>query len=373
MDFLPDKKSVREHLVQLTKDLIRFPSHATEPVKILELMDFITKYFVNEKVIIKDYISGGFPSLIITLEETKHPAILLSGHIDVVPSSNRYIAEEKDGLLYGSGALDMKGGIACMMALMKYAARQKNQPSLGLMITSDEEIGSEHGTEMLIEEKEYRPNFVIINEGRSKYELVTAEKGIMIVQLSSHSAWAHSAYPWKSTNAAEALIRDIMKIKKIFPKPRDSWIPTATVTILSAGKERNTIPGLATAVFNIRFTDKAPWTAEAILEKINGVISKTSELKVLGVREPFFQDPLHPCIVQLQAASRMVLKKKLKLAINHGSSDANFFVREKIPVAILGPAGKDHHTPEECVEIESLVNHFELLRAFIKIIKMPSS
>lgn len=366
MPFFNNKKTLREHLVALTKDLVRIPTHSEEPLKMMILMDLIKTYFKDRKVLIKSFNSGGYPSLVITFEETKHPDVLLSGHVDVVPSSNRYTPLEENGLLYGSGALDMKGGIAVIMALMLYFSYKTAPPSLGIMITSDEEIGSVHGTRMLLGDEGYHANFVIINEGRRKYELVIREKGILSVKLESEGAFIHSAYPWLGKNALEELMVTLLKIKKQFPKPVDRWKATCTVTLLAGGQEENTIPGKASAVVNIRLTGGPTWNKEKILEKIQKQLPSGINIIHTGYAEVFQADPRNEDIQLLKKVAEEVTRSKINYSENHGSSDAKIFMNHGIPTAILGPVGKNHHSPDEVLEIDSLVTHFEVLKKFLE-------
>lgn len=359
------KKAIQNHLVDLTKQLISFPSHADEPNKIFDLVEFIKAYFEKEKVIIREHLFGGIPSLVITTDESKCPTILLSGHIDVVPSSNRYTAEEENGWLFGSGAMDMKGGIAVMMAILKYFSRGKKQPSLALMITSDEEVGSSNGTKALLAHEFYRPHFVIINEGRHSYDIVTREKGILIVKLVTTGEYIHSAYPWKGKNAVIELAQCLLEIQKVFPAPKDAWLPTASVTVFHGGEETNTIPGRAEATVNIRLTGGICWSREAVLKKIEKQLPAHIKIEKSHYGGIFIADMKNPFMRLLKEAVQKVLKKKVRFHENHGASDAKVFMKYGLPVAILGPVGKEHHSPQEAVEIQSLVTHFEVLRRFI--------
>src|SRR3989338_2046373 len=119
MDLFKSKKLIGDHLVKLTSELISFPSHVQEPLKIYELIKYVKAYFEGDPLTIIEESINGLPALIITTEQTKHPHILLSGHIDIVTANAPYTARVEEGKLYGTGAMDMKGGVACMMAILK--------------------------------------------------------------------------------------------------------------------------------------------------------------------------------------------------------------------------------------------------------------
>ena len=365
MDYFKSKKPLRDHLVSLTKELIRFPSHANEPRKIFELADFIKEYFTNDRLHISEYVFNGLPALIISTEDTKHPHLMLSGHIDVVPSSYVYSAKVDGDKLYGSGAMDMKSGVACMMSVMKYFAHEKNRPSLALMITSDEEVGGE-STQMLLNEEGYNTDFCIVNESRQKYDIVNKEKGLLIVSITMKAKPIHSAYPCKGRNVTEDLMKLCLNIKAHFPKVREGWYPSVSVTSLKIGRgqEINTIPGEGEVVLCFRLTEKKKWSRDSVLALIKR-LGPQAEVRELVRGDVFYMDPKDPHISLLKSVASEVTKKRIVYGANHGASDARFFSEKNISTAVLGPVGKDLHSPDEYVLIESMVTHFMVLKKFI--------
>lgn len=364
MDIFKSRKSTREHIVNLTKELIKFPSHINEPLKIFELTQFIKSYFSKDQLLVMEHVINNVPALVVTTKETKHPHILLSGHIDVVPSSNIYTPQMDGEWLYGSGAMDMKGGVAIMMTLMKYFSQQKDVPSLGLMLTSDEETGG-MGTYSLLNKEGYHSDFCIVNEGRNKYDLVIREKGILVVSVKLTGKSIHSAYPWKGRNVLEDLMKICMVVKSHFPRARDGWVPTVSTTMVKAGHELNTVPSEAEAILFFRLTGKKKLNKEKIMELIRKLTSSNAEIKELVYGDVFEMLPKNSYIRLLRSVAQNVLQRKIALGENHGASDARFFAQKMIPTVVLGPVGKDHHSPNECVSVTSLEEHFEVLKAFI--------
>lgn len=351
--------------MSLTKELVRFPSHVNEPRKIFELADFIKEYFVKDKLIISEYVFNGLPALVVSTEDTKHPHMMLSGHIDVVPSSYVYSAKLEGDWMYGSGAVDMKSGVACMMSLMKYFAHEKNRPNLAMMVTSDEEMGGD-STQMLLNEEGYCTDMCIVNESRRKYDIVNKEKGLLVLSVTMKASPIHSAYPWKGKNVTEDLMKLCLNIKAHFPKVKEGWTPSVSVTAfkVGSGMEINTIPGEAEATLFFRLTERKKWQRESILALIKRLASN-AEIRELVSGGVFYMDPENENLCLLRKVASEVTKKRMKYGINHGASDARFFGEKGISTAILGPVGKDHHSPDECVSIESMVTHFNVLRKYI--------
>ncbi len=366
MNHFKNKKTLKKHVVELTRALIRFPSHCHEKGKLFELIDYISDYFEDDPICIRPFVSGGLPSLLITFEETKHPQILFSGHLDVVENSVRYEAEEVDGKLYGSGALDMKGGVACMMAVMKHFCGHAVKPSLGLLLTSDEETGSDHGTPLLLGQEELMADFVIVNEGRWQYDIVTQEKGVIALKLSCQKPGAHSAYPWKSKNPILEINEALANMGQLFPEPSSTWDSTFAVTSIHAGKEFNTIPGEAEAMVNIRFTGGAEWSKQALLKKLKRVLPSGVKMETVMWGEVFQQDQTNNYVQMIKAVAAQVTGKVIHFGQNHGASDARFFHQKGIPCVSLGPTGNHHHTDNEYVDIDSLVVHARVLKNFVE-------
>lgn len=363
MDLFKSKKATREHIVNLTKELIKFPSHINEPLKIFELAQFIKSYFAKDSVCIMEHVINNVPALVITTKETKHPHIMLSGHIDVVPSSNIYTPRVEGDLLYGSGSMDMKGGVAVMMALMKYFSQQENVPSIGLMLTSDEETGG-MGTYTLLNKEGYHADFCLVGEGRGKYDLVIREKGILVVSIKIAGKSIHSAYPWKGRNVLEDLMKICLIVKSHFPKARDGWVPTVSTTFLKAGQELNTVPSEAEAVLFFRLTGKKKLSKDRIMELLKK-LTTNAEIKELVYGDVFEISPKDEYVRLLRTVAQNVLQKKIAFGENHGASDARFFAQKMIPTVVLGPVGKEHHSSNECVSVTSLEEHFEVLKAFV--------
>jgi len=155
-------------------------------------------------------------------------------------------------------------------------------------------------------------------------------------------------------------------MENLFPKPSLEWQPTFAVTSFHAGKEYNTIPNFAEAIVNIRFIGGEEWSKEAIMKKINSVLSGSVDLKAALWGEVFNQNQQDPYVQLLQSAATHVKGSKVEFGHNHGASDARFFHEFGIPVVSLGPIGNYHHTNNEYVEISSLVEHSLVLKAFIE-------
>lgn len=99
-------------------------------------------YFKNKKLFLKRYEKNNKYALAVTFENSRTPKIFLNGHLDVVDASDEeFMPRIESETLYGRGAADMKGAVAAMMKVIDYFAECEMTPSLGLMLTTDEEEG----------------------------------------------------------------------------------------------------------------------------------------------------------------------------------------------------------------------------------------
>ena len=151
---------IHENPVELLQNLIRFnttnpPGNEEDCIKFLNSL--LTEAGFKTKLIAK---TPKRPNLITRLSGSgKAPPLLLYGHVDVVPTENQnwkyppFEAKIADGYLWGRGTLDMKGGVAMMVAALLRAKTENLNPpgDIVLTIVSDEESGGNYGTKFLVE------------------------------------------------------------------------------------------------------------------------------------------------------------------------------------------------------------------------------
>jgi len=226
----------------------------------LELMDWV-----------KEYLDGlGIASeLFFNLERSKANlyarigpdipgGVMLSGHTDVVPVEGQnwtvppFAMSERDGKLYGRGAADMKGFIACMLAALPHFLRQPLQQPLHLALSYDEEIGC-LGVPSLVKalaQREHQPLLCIVGEP-TELRPIIGHKGKLAMRCAVHGAPCHSAYAPRGVNAIEYAAKLIQKLGEFGqslaePARHDSRFepPYSTVQtgIIQGGSALNIVP-----------------------------------------------------------------------------------------------------------------------------------
>src|SRR3989344_5693253 len=181
-----DEDALKRELIELTSRLVSFRTVAGNYEELHACLHSIGEYLGKlAGVHFSRYENRDCPYLVVSTADTKHPDIILSGHIDVVPAAaEQFVPRLKGDRLYGRGALDMKGGVAAILTLFRDLADRRGGPSLALMLTSAEEQGSA-GAHYLAQEHGWRTNFLLIPEGGEEMRFVAREKGSCWIKVTA--------------------------------------------------------------------------------------------------------------------------------------------------------------------------------------------
>ncbi len=133
----------------------------------------------------------------------------------------------------------------------------KNLP-IELILTSDEEIGGHNGLKALVDNKRINPKIAILPDGLANFNLIVAQKGPIHLFLKAKGKSTHAAFPWRGENAVDRVLDCANKIKKELNlgKSEKEWLPTASLTQISAKSAINQIPDSAEICLDLRITEK---------------------------------------------------------------------------------------------------------------------
>ena len=276
---------------------------------------------------------------------TARPNLLFAGHTDVVPPGNEStwshppfageIAEER---LYGRGAVDMKGGIACFVAAaLDYLAANGGKPkgSISLLITGDEESVAVNGTVKLLKwaaERGESFDHCILGEP-SNADVVgdtikAGRRGSLNGTLIVAGRQGHVAYPERADNPIRGLVTLIAALQAPLDEGSEHFAPShLEFTSIDVGNMTvNLIPGEARARFNIRYNDHHSQTA------LKTLIERRAQAAAAGrVRYAFEWQPSNaevfvtkpgPFTELATAAITDVTGRRPQLSTSGGTSDA---------------------------------------------------
>lgn len=268
------------------------------------------------------------------------PDILLTTHCDTVPP--HILANISDGRIYGRGACDAKGALVAMLHALANLPEYLRWRA-GLLVVIGEETDS-CGAQTFLEE--HYPARFIINGEPTGNQLVSAQKGVLIFELSANGVAVHSGYPAHGKSAISLLLSQLAKLEAL------DWgdSPTAgkaTVNIgkISGGEAANTLAERATATVCVRLVDDAA-TAISLL---NTHLLPDVTLEIIAHSDP----------VELFVPT----------GFNHSpvsfGSDAAYF-SQICPTMMVGPGNiLDAHTPNESVAISELYAASEIYQRLI--------
>lgn len=353
-----------EEIVKLVSELVRFRTVSDNAGEIRKCAEFIVKYLKQKGVVVNVHERNSRVSIVATFEKTKKPEIFFNAHFDVVPAPSHLFEPKVDGgKLYGRGSDDCKAQVAILMMLMRHFSLQEKKPSIGIMLTSDEEIGGKDGVNCLLSELGYSSRFALVADGGDNFDIVTKHKAFIQVRVSARGKSAHSSRPWDGgENAIEKLIAAYAQIKKLFPALKaPAWKTTASLNKIAGGDALNKVPDYAELYLDIRRTEKdTEMKIMQKLQKIRGVqVEKVASSDMLITNEN------NPYIRKLKASAGKILKRDVRIYHEHGATDARFFSASGIPAVVFKPIGFGAHSDNEHSVISSLKPYFDVLVDFV--------
>ena len=317
------------------------------------------------------------------------PHLCFAGHTDVVPPGDEslwrhppFAAEIADGVLYGRGASDMKGAIACFAAAALDYAKAKNREidgTISLLITGDEEGPSVNGTRKVLkwmEEKGLKPDHCIVGEPSNSARLGEAIKigrrGTLNGRLTIVGQQGHVAYPHLAANPVKGMVE---VFAKLYDTPLDygtAHFSPSNLEVTSIDVDNpatNVIPARAEAMFNIRYNDRhGPESLQEMLrEQITATLAGSELTFTLDFDPPgdvFITEP-GQLDALLSEAVNEITGLTPSLSTDGGTSDARF-IKDYCPVVEFGLTTETIHKADENVTIANLEQLTAIYRRFIE-------
>lgn len=364
---------VSEDIVEILERLVSFRTTADNPDEMLKAFTYLISLFDNKKFRTVLVEHNGKLSLLVSFrwQDALRPAILLNGHLDVVPAEgeDQYALRIEGGRAFGRGTCDMKGMIAVYVVVMQELANMESPPSVALLINGDEETSGKDGVEYLVKEMGLRPDFVLCGDmmHESDYQIIVKEAAGLWVELSAKGKSAHAAEQWKGENAIEKVVKAVNKVKRFVGKAEPgAWKSTMNfATIETSNRTWNKVPSDAKAVLDIRFTEELARTPEELLLKLQKLVSEV-EVRCLASVSLFSTDENDPRILHLKEVGENITGQDVPLTFEQGASDMRFFAEAGVPGVLFGCIGDNAHAKDEWVDLESLTLHKKITLRFLK-------
>lgn len=301
------------------------------------------------------------------------PVLAFAGHTDVVPTgpvdawdTDPFTPTERDGMLYGRGAADMKGSLAAMVTACETFIKEhpNHKGSIAFLITSDEEGPSINGTVKVVEALEARNekiDWCIVGEPTCTHQLgdtiKNGRRGSLNGRLLVRGVQGHVAYPHLAVNPVHRLAPALAELTAIEWDSGNEHFPPTTFQVSNihggTGAD-NVIPGSIEVLFNFRFsTEQTEAGLRAQVETILDRHQLDYKLNWSLSGHPFLT-PRGELVDAMKKAIRDITGIETELSTSGGTSDGRFIAPTGAQVVELGPLNATIHKVNECVGIKDL-------------------
>ncbi len=321
--------------------------------------------------------SGGKANLYATIGPPDRGGVMLSGHTDVVPVEGQawtmppFAMTEAEGRFYGRGAADMKGFVACAIAVMLEAAERPLKVPLHLALSHDEEVGC-MGVRSLIDvlaQAPVKPRFCIVGEPTGM-QVATGHKGKIALRATCTGREGHSALAPMALNALHLATDFLNEVRGLQSRiavtglrDGDYDVPYTTLHVgkMQGGVQVNIVPNMAVLDFEIRSlsgedTDALIARLHAAADRITAPLRK--DFPEADIRVERLWD--YPGLGTPPDAEVVRFVKGLSgangtIKVAFGTEGGLFDQRLGIPTVICGPGSMAQgHKPDEYVSVEQI-------------------
>ena len=324
-------------------------------------------------------------NLIITNGDSKNKTFCFLGHTDVVPpgpesewSVPPFSGEIIDNKIYGRGAADMKGGVACFISALKEFLSENKDPSFNIMVllNSNEEGKLENGkVDRVINEmidKDKFIDFCLIGEPSSSKKvgdvIRIGRRGSLSGNLKVYGIQGHVAYPKQALNPILGIGKTLEELKNIqWDRGNENFEPTSfqVSNIKSGTGAENVVPGVLEMTFNFRFSPES--SPDGLKEKFEALLKKSdlkydvswtlSALPFLTAKTEF--------IDIVKSSIKEINNIDTKIDNGGGTSDGRWVAPMGSEIVELGPLNKTIHQIDEHVDIEDLSTLKEIYKKIL--------
>jgi acetylornithine deacetylase len=363
--------------VEMLGKLISFPTVSRDSN--LELIEFVRDTLApfDPQVRLTHDDDKRKANLFATLGPRDGPGIVLSGHTDVVPvegqawDTDPFAMAQKDGRLYGRGTSDMKGFIACVLAMVPRLMKRGPKTPLHLAFTYDEEVGC-LGVGRLISDLQragIRPRACIVGEPTGMLPVI-AHKGKRAYRCTVRGLAGHSAYAPNGVNAVEYAAEAVAFLKGLARRlsgqgPYDRGFDVAHTTVhtgvLHGGTALNVIPH--ECCFDFEFRHLPGDDPARLLQEFKDYVRDKlePEMRAVDAKSGFTIEPLSeiPVLDTGPESEVVALAQELSGSSEIGKvsfgTEASQFHRAGIPTVVCGPGSiAEAHKPNEFVTLEQI-------------------
>ena len=359
--------------VELTRELVRLRSvnPPGDEAAVVELLARRAERWELEVQVVP--VAEGRPNVLLRLAGTgERPALLLSGHTDVVPPGEApwrhdpFSGDLADGEIWGRGTTDMKAGVAAMVVAMAALARRGWRPKGDLRFagTIGEEVDCIGAWHLKDSGGLDGVGSIVIGEP-TNLDVMPAHRGALWLELTAHGKTAHGSMPHLGVNA----ILPLAELLRWLTERRFSYTehpllapPTVNVATISGGVKTNVVPDRCVATVDLR-TLPSQDHAEILqdvrdlaAELMSTVPDLRIDVEAVNDMPPVETPTEHPLVQTMRSTAAEVLGRNVPIRGATYYTDGGVFAQAGVPLVIFGP-GDDRlaHQPDERVAVDQIV------------------
>ena len=323
------------------------------------------------------------PALVATYSRGNGKHLLFCGPLDVVPAGDinlwkhpPFAAQIDNGILYGRGVCDMKGGIASFVsATEKIISDPDWHGKITIILSTDEEEPVVNCTKIALQtliNRGEKFDFAIIGEPSNTHifgdAIKIGRRGDIVINITSLGKQAHTAYASTADNPVHSLVELLHKLQAITLDNGNPYFPPSTmqITTIDVGNTAsNIVPARATAQIDIRFNNVH--TSSSIINMVKRQAEATEgtfEFKFDIIGESFFS-PISKHIELLTSIIKKHCGAVSEYSTSGGTSDARF-IAPHCPVVEFGLTNTTIHKVNECENIENILKLTQIYADFMK-------
>ena len=326
-------------------------------------------------------------NILLSCGEGRGPQLLFNSHLDTVPPGDPsqwkggpLSGEIRQGNLFGRGAADAKGSGAAMVMAQKalVLAGVEIDGKLTVNLVADEETGGALSTRLIRDQNLVSPDFVVIGEITGN-RIATAEKGTLIMEVTTHGRSAHASTPWEGINAISKMATLLTRLEadqlQKFAHRRHPLTPPPSINFgtITGGVKSNMVADICKVSIDRRTlpNEKTETALKEIQEVIETLAKDDPEfnarVQVLRTGSPI-DTPLNSPLVRYAQHACSLLGLPAKPVGYAQASDGRFFAEKGIPTILIGPGkASQAHTMNESIEIDQVIEASRLyaLLAFL--------
>ncbi len=307
-------------------------------------------------------------------------SLIVTPHLDTVPAGRSwkrdpFSGEIDRGRIYGLGATDCKGNLACLLESITSLVEEGVVLDYDLVFcaTADEETNSGLGLIPLLEKGILKADAALILDA-DDFKIVVTQKGLLHLKIKVKGRRAHGAYPEMGVNAIDLamdIIRDVKAHRFHYKKNKFLKPPTVNLGTIKGGDKVNIVADWCEFELDVRFLPGMR-SGEMLKAIRQIVLSRTRKFKIEieGIQAPYQISETHPLVSSLkQAFTRTGVRPEVEGS--EGATVITFFQEKNIPAVATGfGAAGAAHTADEYVRINDLVKGARLLEELFKNINL---